>query len=234
MLLLLVAGIALGSFGLGFLAVKKGLAGKPGLQPNSRGPILGGLSGLAVLIVYRLLNKYGQDIFEPQTLANSTFWAALSLLMVSSVAVQVWQCRRAGGVLLDLGQPRRRFFLMMTAVAVVPAVLLLFAAPGRGIWQTLCSLTMGAGFLRQALSRFQIRERGIATGNGLLKWEKLKSFYWSKRGTVSITTSTMPWSNKFDLQVPVEHVEIIERILMQHTKHSDRTDIVNVIHQHVI
>ncbi len=160
MLLLLVAGIALGSFGLGFLAVKKGLAGKPGLQPNSRGLILGGLSGLAVLIVYRLLKNYGQDIFKPQTPANSTFWAALSLVIVSGVAVQVWQCRHAGGVLLDLGQPRKRFFLMMTAVAVVPAVLVLFATPGGGIWQALSYVTMGAGFLRQALSRFQIRERG--------------------------------------------------------------------------
>ncbi len=66
MLLLLVAGIALGSFGLGFLAVKKGLAGKPGLQPKLARTNLGGLSGLAVLIVYRLLRTTVKIFSSPK------------------------------------------------------------------------------------------------------------------------------------------------------------------------
>src|SRR5205823_6187159 len=189
----------------------KGLAGKPGIQPNWRGLILGGLSGLAVFIVYRLLKNYGQDIFKLQTPANRTFWAALSLLMVAGVTVQLWQSRHRGNVLLDFGQPRKRFYLVMTGVAAVPAILVLFGAPGGGIWQVLCYVMMSASFMRQALSRFQIRERGIATGNGFFKWEKLKSFYWSKPDTVSITTTRiMPWSSRFDLQVPVEHVATID------------------------
>ena len=75
---------------------------------------------------------------------------------------------------------------------------------------------MAAGFLSQAFSPMQLQEGGIATGNGFLPWHKIKSFYWKQPATLTISTnSPLPWTNQFDLQVPREQVEAIDRILQR-------------------
>ncbi len=215
---LLALAIGVGSFGLGMLAVKKALADRPGVQPNSRGLILGAVSGLAVMILYLVLKHYGQDIFKSETTAGQTFWAVLSLFMIFSIAWQIWQRRQGGDVLLDLGHPTRRLHLVMAGVVALPALMQVFTARPGSTWQALFYLTMAAMFVCQGLSALQIREGGIASAGGLLKWQKVKSFYWKKRDTVSITTtSKMPWSSNFDLQVPIEQVDTIEHLLTQHT-----------------
>lgn len=207
--------VGFGFFALGMVAASKALAGKPGIQPRPAGLVIAGSTALATMLVYAALQYCGVTILDAQTVPGRFFGALLCLTMMAGLSIPVWQRSQAGSVLLDLGRPTRWLHLTVAGLVTMTALISWYTNPAKLTWQTLFSLIMAAGIVSQASTRLQIRACGIATNGGLLKWEKVKSFHWEKGGTVSLETTNF-LRGKLHLLVPIEHVEALDRILMQY------------------
>ena len=214
---LFIVGVAFGSFALGYVAVRIAFKGKPGVQPKWSGLLIGGATMVGVLALNWVLGRFGISLFRPNTSASTLFWIATSVVMLFALVVHAWKSRHAGAVLLDLGKGRRVFFLAIGSLCFVASIGPIATGSG-SFWQAVMNLELAALFLMQAFTPFQLREQGIQLNQGLVPWRKLKSYYWSKSDTLTISTRSWPgWNSRFELQVPPEHVGSINQILSEHT-----------------
>ena len=206
------------SLGLGGWLSLKATRNKPGLQPRWPNLILAVVAMGATLAVWWGFHAYGIDIFRPRTRANDVFFIVMGSGIWMGLGIQVWQRRRAGELLLDLAPAAARNLWRCVAVlCIVGAIPLLTDRTPSVLWQAVFRIGLGCNLIFWASGRLQVRERGILTPMGLLRWEKIRSHVWKNSCTMRLAIrSYVPWVREVDLQVPVEHVPEMDRFFASH------------------
>jgi hypothetical protein len=140
--------------------------------------------------------------------------------------------RNAGGtILLDCGPHPMKWFLLPAAVFVFLSGLglgvteLFHGARGLTMVAAVLYIMLAIWNLLQALSRVQVREKGIWHHGGLLRWEKIESYEW--RDVFGCTLrceykARLPIFAKAALFVPKECKTQFDELLKKHTVQNNR------------
>jgi hypothetical protein len=159
--------------------------------------------GLGLLVVWGALAAAVVWVFEqPVFAAFGMAGAAICSVTLVLFLVSWLHGRRAGGrVLLDCGpHPTRALFLLQAVLFLVMALLNgLTATAGiiRGLDEGPLSNTFGIGWSLMLLAfvpywlimwggRLQVREHGIWSYWGLLRWGKIRSYHWANDSTLIV------------------------------------------------
>jgi hypothetical protein len=111
-------------------------------------------------------------------------------------------------------------FESFAVLTLITSVGLLFGSPA-GRWQATWQMGLAAGFFFWATGRFQVRERGILTPMGLVRWDKIRAYSWAAQGQLHVAiASRFPWCRRINPQVPLGHVPAFDRILDGHALQS--------------
>ena len=166
------------------------------------------------------------SFFTPLRLGGSlglAFDLLFAAVIFLSFASSAWGRTRAGSLLLDAGaHPMRRLFLFIVFAFLISAMTSALSPVSGGIFfSAFMPYIYFAGavfFLYMSFGRLQIREAGIWEYWGLLPWEKIASYTWTKDDNVIIQTTGWFSFRRGGFAVPPEHKATFERYLLERTR----------------
>ncbi len=158
----------------------------------------------------------------------SAYLILLALLGICSLGSWFYGRNTAGPVILDCGaHPSKRPFLFNAASVALLGTGggLAFGKSGAvfgiafGTFSAVFGIVFGIYWLIMAFGRLQIRQNGIWSYWGLLKWDRLKSYRWEGDTDCTLmlqAKSRLPFRGRGALPVPMEHKNRIDELLQQH------------------
>ena len=210
---LMILFIVGGSFGAGYLLVSYFLK-RADLKPSYKGLLLGGFTFCGVFLLHFVLKQFGIDLFRG--FANQVFQAVLILALLSAPARLLLVRMRSGPELVDLGpSPMRGMSLAFGAFII------LFAAGGLvmrslQLGQAGVSIAQGILFLTLGFAHTQIRSEGIYYAGGLVRWNRMARFEWTRNILTIDLRRPRWWQDRVQLPVPAFLVSQVDELMQQH------------------
>ncbi len=158
----------------------------------------------------------GRTLAESGGIAFAIFWIGC---MVALVGGWIYGRSRRGALLLDCGShPTRWLFLVMAAIFFIAGVTgsIVNFNDSMGRWGTLFALSFSAYWILMGTGRLGIHEHGVWTYWGLMRWKRVKGYYWADDGTLIVKTSgPLSYLLHGAIPVPVECVDEFRQLFAQ-------------------
>ncbi len=169
-----------------------------------------------------------------QDYALSGFFMVLSVLFWMRIATESRRRRRAGSLLWNLGRlSTHKFMLIASAIFLITAIGSTFVFvslatqgfpgddrfPEYYVSQVIFYWSLAIYSFWIGVSRLELRENGIYSRLGLIKWAKIASYRWEGTKSQILTVwlkQRFPFFLARSWPIPVVHKPSIERILAHH------------------
>jgi hypothetical protein len=202
-----------GSFGTAYLLTRYFIR-RADLKVSHKGLLLAGVSFAGFFVLHALLKAFGIDLFRGT--ANEVFQAVLIAALLAIPARMVFMRLQSGPELVDLGpSPLRTMFLALGVF------ILLFATAGlitRSLHfgQAAVSMAQGILLLTLGFAHSQIRSHGISYAGGLLPWNRIARFEWTKNVLTIDLRRPRWWQDRVQLPIPPLLVGQVDELMRQH------------------
>lgn len=166
--------------------------------------------------------------------ALSGFFMVFSILFWLRIATELRRKRQAGALLWNLGRlSTHRVLLIASVIVVISAILQTsvlvtltrdgfsgsYRSPEYYLSQVIFYWSLAIYSLWASLSRLELRENGIYSKFGLIKWEQIASYQWEGVKGTFLTVwlkQRFPFFPTRSWPIPGIHKPAIERILTHH------------------
>ena len=180
-----------------YLVVTRHMSRRNGLQPGKAGLVIMVTTLVCFLTGFFVLRRFGIDLFRGRP--RDVLWGVLGIVWLASAVRIAYERRASGAVLLDLGRvPMFRLWMFFSVVMLAIGIGNAFSPASRV--QGFAYIAWSAWFFAMARGRFQVRERGIITGD-LLPWRRITGCVATAENAVRLNL-TKKLQRNVDIKLP--------------------------------